>query len=111
MTFKPALWRPVAAVLSMANLVAVGFAAGLAQPWHATVHAGLALAFGAWAQRLGRSPALAGQAEPASRLESLEAEVDQLRGEVAGADERLHLPQAGPARASAVRRPDAEPPR
>ena len=57
MTFKPALWRPIAAVLSVVNLGAVGFAAGAAEPWHATIHAGLALAFAAWAQRLGRSPA------------------------------------------------------
>jgi hypothetical protein len=111
MTFKPAVWRPIAAVLSVANLVAVGFAAGAAEPWHATVHAGLALAFGAWAQRLGRSSALADQTEPANRLESLEAEVDQLRGELAEAHERLDFTERVLARDSAVRRPDAEPPR
>ena len=32
MTFKPALWRPIAFVLSVVNLVAVGFAAGAAEP-------------------------------------------------------------------------------
>jgi len=70
MTFKPAIWRPIAAVLSVVNLVAVGFAAGAAEPWHATLHAGLTLAFAAWAQRLGRSPAQPAQAEPANRLEN-----------------------------------------
>ena len=89
MTFKPAIWRPVAAVLSVANLVAVGFAAGAAEPWHATIHAGLALAFGAWAQRLGRSPSQPAQIEPTNRLEELEAELDQLLGELTEAQERL----------------------
>jgi TolA-binding protein len=106
MTFKPAIWRPIAAVLSVVNLVAVGFAAGAAEPWHATLHAGLTLAFAAWAQRLGRSPA-----QPANRLEDLEAELDQLRGELAEAQERLDFTERVLARESAVRRPDAEPPR
>ena len=52
MTFKPALWQPIAVVLGAVNLVAVGFAAGDAEPWHAGIHAALALAFGLWAQRL-----------------------------------------------------------
>jgi hypothetical protein len=103
MTFKPALWRPIAAVLSVANLVAVGFAAGAAEPWHATVHAGLALAFGAWAQRLGRTPA--SLPEPEGRLEDLAAEVDQLRGELAEAQERLDFTERMLARES-PRRPD-----
>src|SRR5690349_5048243 len=87
MTFKPAIWRPIAAVLSVGNLVAVGFAAGSAEPWHATIHAGLAIAFAAWAQRLGRAPAAL--PEPEGRLEDLAAELDQLRGELAEAQERL----------------------
>jgi TolA-binding protein len=106
MTFKPAIWRPIAAVLSVVNLGAVA-----AEPWHATVHAGLALAFVAWAQRLGRSPAQRAQAEPANRLEDLEAELDQLRGELAEAQERLDFTERVLARESAVRRPDADPPR
>jgi TolA-binding protein len=111
MTFKPAIWRPIAAVLSVVNLVAVGFAAGAAEPWHATLHAGLTLAFAAWAQRLGRSPAQPAQAAPANRREGLEAELDQLRGELAEAQERLDFTERVLARESAVRRPDAEPPR
>src|SRR5437762_2250697 len=54
MTFKPALWFPIAVVLSVANLVGVGFAAASAEGAHAAIHAGLALLFGLWAQRLGR---------------------------------------------------------
>ena len=111
MTFKPALWRPIAAVLSVVNLGAVGFAAGAAEPWHATIHAGLALAFAAWAQRLGRSSTPLAQTEAASSLEGLEAELDQLRGELAETQERLDFTERVLARESAVRRPDADPPR
>ena len=107
MTFKPAVWRPVAAVLSAANLVAVGFAAGSAEPWHATIHAGLALGFAAWAQRLGRTPAALPDAE--GRLEELAAEMDQLRGELAEAQERLDFTERMLARESSPRRPDDQP--
>jgi hypothetical protein len=108
MTFKPAIWRPIAAVLSVANLVAVGFAAGSAEPWHATLHAGLALAFGAWAQRLGRGPAPA-LAQPEGRIDELAAEVDQLRGELAEAQERLDFTERVLSRESSPRRTDDQP--
>src|SRR2546422_380015 len=49
MTFKPAIWYPIAVVLSVFNLVSVAI---VAEPWHATIHAVLALGFGLWAQRL-----------------------------------------------------------
>ena len=42
MTFKPALWRPIAVVLSGLNVVAVGFAAAAAEPLHAATHGALA---------------------------------------------------------------------
>lgn len=111
MTFKPTIWRPIAAVLSVVNLGAVGFAAGAAEPWHATIHAGLALAFAAWAQRLGRAPAQAAQVEPANRMEELEAELDQLRGELAETQERLDFTERVLSRESTIQRPDANPPR
>lgn len=111
MTFKPTIWRPIAAVLSVVNLGAVGFAAGAAEPWHATIHAGLALAFAAWAQRLGRAPAKAAQLEPANRMEELEAELDQLRGELAETQERLDFTERVLTRESTIQRPDANPPR
>ncbi|OLC08627.1 MAG: hypothetical protein AUH41_07660 [Gemmatimonadetes bacterium 13_1_40CM_66_11] len=56
MTFKPAIWYRIAVVLSVANLVGAAFAVGQAQPSHAMVHAGLALAFGLWAQFLRPRP-------------------------------------------------------
>lgn len=68
MTFKPAIWYPIAVLLSVINLVGVGFAA--AQPWHATIHAAFALAFGLWAYRLRQGR---GRREFEARLEALES--------------------------------------
>ncbi|MGH7519395.1 MAG: hypothetical protein ACREOC_18330 [Gemmatimonadales bacterium] len=87
MTFKPAIWYPIAVVLSVINLVGVGFAAGAVQPWHAAIHAALALAFGLWAQRLRQGPG--GSEELQARLEALEAEVSKLRQELSETQERL----------------------
>ena len=92
MTFKPAIWYPIAVVLSVINLVGAGFAAGQAEPGHATIHAALALAFGLWAQRLrqrrGGSELPAGPAA-LEALEALEAEVSKLRQELSDTQERL----------------------
>ncbi len=85
MTFKPALWRPIAAVLSVVNVVGVGFAAVSAEPIHATVHAALAVAFGLWAQHLRQPRRIEGQ----DRLDMLEAEVRDLWQELSEAQERL----------------------
>jgi len=87
MTFKPALWFPIAIVLSAINLAAVGFAAASAEPWHASIHAGLALGFGVWAQRLRRGPPDA--SELPARFEALEVEVANVRRELSEAQERL----------------------
>ena len=86
MTFKPAIWRPIAIVLSAINVAGVAFAARSAEPWHATIHATLALAFGLWAQYL--RPGAAASEDPA-RLEVLEAEVGNLRRELSELQERL----------------------
>lgn len=50
--FKHRVWIPIAWLLSFANLAAVWFAARPAEPWHATIHALLALLFGIGAQHL-----------------------------------------------------------
>ena len=92
MRFKPAIWSPIAVVLSAINLVAVGFAAGEAQPWHAAIHAGLALAFGLWAQRLRQRPRgseLQAPLEVLEALEALETDVSKLRQELGETQERL----------------------
>jgi hypothetical protein len=86
MTFKPRVWQPIAIGLSAINLAAVGFAAGAAEPWHAAVHAGLAVAFGVWAQRLRPGSRGGGQEE---RLELLEEEMGNVRRELSETQERL----------------------
>ena len=94
MTFKPAIWYPIAAVLSVINLVGAGFAVGQAEPGHAAIHVALAGAFGLWAQRLRQGPGgseLQGPAgsELQTRLEAFEAEVSKLRQELSETQERL----------------------
>jgi hypothetical protein len=89
MTFKPTIWYPIAVVLSVINLVGVGFAVALAQPWHATTHAALALAFGLWARRLRQGPGGSELQARLEALEALEAEVSKLRQELSEMHERL----------------------
>ena len=86
MTFKPALWQPIAVALSVINFVAAGFAMASAEPLHAGVHVALGLAFGLWAQRLRQGP---GENELQPRLEALEFEVSNLRRELSEVQERL----------------------
>jgi hypothetical protein len=86
MTFKSPLWKPIAVVLSAINLVAVGVAAASTEPWHAAIHAALALAFGLWAQRLRQIPP---GIEGSDRLDALEGDVSDLRRELSETQERL----------------------
>jgi hypothetical protein len=106
MTFKPAIWHPIAAVLSVVNLVAVGFAAAQAEPWHAAGHAGLALAFGVWAERLRRRRSSSGLLpdELPARLEDLEGEVSRLGQELSEAQERLDFTERVLAQQAEARR-------
>lgn len=88
MTVNPRIWQPVAAVLSLVNLGAVWFAARPAEPWHASIHAALAVGFALWAQRLGsrrRAASISGESLSAEFLEELPI----LRSEVAELAERL----------------------
>ena len=87
MTFKPAVWFPIAVGLTVLNVL--GVFAFASQPWHATAHAVLALGFGAWAQRLRKGPGGNQVNEVQDRLEALDAEVDRLRQELSEAQERL----------------------
>jgi hypothetical protein len=64
-----------------------GFAAGSAEPFHATAHAGLALAFGLWAQRLLRRPPAGSDLQ--DRFEAFEAELGSLRHELGETQERV----------------------
>ncbi len=112
MTFKPAIWSPIAIVLSAVNLVGVGLAAGEAEPWHAGIHAALGLAFGLWAQRL-RQRSSGGEVQaPFDALEAVEAlevEVSKLRQEIGETQERLDFAERVLAQGSEARRMD--PPR
>jgi hypothetical protein len=90
MALNPRLWRPIAAVLGVANLVAAGFHIALEQGEMAGVHALLAAGAGYWASRLGRTRAPALENPDAEeRMGQLEAEVMQQRQELADAQERL----------------------
>jgi hypothetical protein len=86
MKFKPAVWYPIAAVLSGLNVVFVWFAAQPAEPWHATSHAALAVAFGVWAERL-RQRTRGGDFQDG--LEAVQIEVGNLRQELGETQERL----------------------
>jgi len=88
MSLNPRIWQPVAAVLSLVNLVAVWFAARPAEPWHASIHAALAVSFALWAQRLGtrrRAASIGGESLSTEVLEELSI----LHSEVAELSERL----------------------
>jgi hypothetical protein len=86
MTFKSRMWYPIAVVVSAINVAGFGFAVRSAEPWHATIHAGLALAFGFWASRSRRG---SDASTHEARLEGLEAEVSRLREQLSEAHERL----------------------
>jgi hypothetical protein len=88
MWFKHRAWIPVAGLVCLANVVAVWFAAGPGESWHATGHAVLAVLFGLGAQHLwARNRATAGadvvtwqelekrlpRAEPQQAAQTLEA--------------------------------------
>ena len=92
MTFKPALWQPIAFVFSALNLAAVGFAAASAEPEHAAVHAGLALAFGLWTQRLSQRRGV-GESRPrlegSEVIEEMEGQMSDFRRELSETQERL----------------------
>lgn len=107
MTFKSPIWRPVAVVASAVNLVAVGLAAGMAEPWHAAVHAALALGFGLWAQRLLQRVPVSGSEQLEAgleQLESLEAEVGRLGRDMGEMQERLDFTERVLAQQAEARR-------
>jgi hypothetical protein len=107
MTFKSRIWYPITIVLSAINLVAVGFAAGEAEPWHAAVHAALGLAFGLGAQRLRQrrvGDELQAPLEVLDALEALEADVSKLRQELGETQERLDFAERVLAQGAEARR-------
>lgn len=94
MASKTRFWNAVLVLLSAGNLVSVWFAARPGEPWHATIHAGLALAFGLWAQsrmRLEEAQLRAGALDRGSGVEipALQDEVGEVRRELSEVQERL----------------------
>ncbi len=79
MWFKHRAWIPIAWLLSVGNLIAAWFAARPGEPWHATIHAALAVLFGLGAQQLGaRKRALQDRGSQAD----LRADITALREEL-----------------------------
>ena len=93
-TSKTRFWNAVAGAVSAGNLVSVWFAARPGEPWHATIHAALGLAFGLWAQgrmRLEEARLRAGALDEGSGVEipALRDEVGEVRRELGEVQERL----------------------
>jgi hypothetical protein len=94
MALNPKVWYPIAVAATVINLVSAGFAVG---PAHISIHAVLALGFGLWAQRLGRSRSGSAQLELDAGateqlqegFEALQAEVIRLRQELSETQERV----------------------
>lgn len=111
MTFKPAIWFPIALVLTVINVGGIWFAAQSSEPLHATTHGVLGLAFGLWAVRLRPRPREGGSgsgiaSEISPRLEELEVEVTKLRQELTETQERLDFTERLLARGPQARRVD-----
>jgi predicted outer membrane protein len=109
MSFKRGIWLPIAIVLGLVNVAAAGYAAGSDEPWHAAVHAVLALAFGSWAQRLRSGPTESNRESRLDGLEDLELEVTQLRQELSEAQERLDFAERMLAQGAEARRAEPRP--
>ncbi len=96
MWFTHRAWIPVAWLASAGNLIAVWFAAQPAEPWHATIHALLAVLFGIGAQRLSlrqrRTLPDTAVADTVRELEARLGELDRLQavqGRLPELEERL----------------------
>jgi hypothetical protein len=92
------------------NLVAVGYHAGMTEPYQAAIHAGVALGFGLWAQRLRqrRSELLASLGTRDDRLEAIETELGGVRGELNEVQERLDFAERLLAQGRETRRVEPE---
>jgi hypothetical protein len=90
---KTRFWNTVLVLLSAGNLVAVWFAAP-GEPWHATMHAALALGFGLWAQRRMRLEEVRSRADALDEgtegeIAALRDEAGEVRRELGEVQERL----------------------
>ena len=90
MALNPRIWYPIAAFGCFVNVVGVAFAVSPGEPWHATLHAALAVAFGVWAQHL-KARRRAGVLDTGTETEiaALRDEVAALRRELSDLHERM----------------------
>ncbi len=93
MASKTRFWNAVLVALSAGNVIFVWFAAG-DPPWHATIHAALAVAFGVWAQRRMRledAPLRAHALDEGAEddIAALRDEAGEVRRELGEVQERL----------------------
>jgi hypothetical protein len=91
---KTRFWNAVLVLLSAVNLASVWFAARPGEPWHATIHAALALGFGLWAQRrmrLGEARLGADALDTENEVEiaTLRDDFGEVRRELGEVQERL----------------------
>lgn len=96
MTTKRAVWHAIAVGLCAINLAGLGFAVGAAEPWHAAVHGGLAMACWLWARRLRHGPGGSEMAQlqqlveqQAAALEDARNALDDQSGQLAELQERV----------------------
>ncbi len=89
--FRHRAWMPVAWGLALANLAGAWFAARAGEPWHASLHAVLAVAFALGAQRLHARRREAGQAggPDAAAGSPMREELETRLGELAQLQRRL----------------------
>lgn len=89
MALNPRIWYPIAVVFSLLNVAGVAYAANLAEPWHAAIHAGLAVLGGVWARHLKARQRTVPASAPEHEILALRDEVADLRGEVTELQERM----------------------
>ena len=90
MALNPRIWYPIAAVGFVVNVVGAAFAVNPADPWHAGIHATLAVAFGVWAQHLKvRKRAAAMESGDEPEIAVLRDDIGELRRELSELQERM----------------------
>jgi hypothetical protein len=103
MNFKSSIWRPIAIAASALNVAGLGYAVGMAEPWHAALHGFLAAGFAFWAERLLRNRPIATLGDQ-ERFEALESDMSALRQELSEAQERLDFTERVLAQEAETRR-------
>ena len=114
MRFRNAACRAIAIGLTALNVGGLGYAVGVAEPWHAGLHAVLALGFGYAAARLRQSATAAAAANAIESGErpgnpaALDGEVEEMRRELLEVQDRLDFTERMLSRELESRRADVE---